>query len=301
MNSSSPTSDVPIRQQRSLSLRGLLPMASLVIVGVIWHGADRTSSGPAIGEKLCGTATQPATQPFKIRVATFNIHSGIGPDGKYDLDRTAQELRGVDLIALNEVRGPDWRGRTDQAEGLGQQLKMPWLFAPTERQWWHDHFGNGVLTSLPVSQWLRIPLPCSRGKGHRNALLLTVQTGDRPLHVLITHIDRSTDREAQLQSIAALFLSLAEPAILMGDLNSTAADPELIRLCQIPGITDTVAIHRPLESAGRIDWIITRGLRCTNSGTQDTAASDHPVVWAELELPASQKLTANACTSLSEN
>lgn len=267
------------------TFRPVLVVVALLVAGAVWHGSDRTSSGPAAGERLSGSGQQAAAIPLTIRVGSFNIHSGVGTDGRFDLERTAESLSGLDLIALNEVRGADLRGNADQAELLGKKLGLRWLFAPAERQWWHDHYGNALLTSLPVTHWQRIPLPCTHGKGYRNMLLLTVATGDRPLHVLTTHLDRGSDRAPQLQAVTSLFLSLAEPAILMGDLNSTTADPQLRTLCSTPGVEDVLSRNPAHDPPDRIDWIITRGLRCIGSAAWDGGASDHPLVRAELAIP----------------
>ena len=38
-----------------------------------------------------------------MKCVTYNIQYGIGLDGKYDLDRIIEAVRGADLIALQEV------------------------------------------------------------------------------------------------------------------------------------------------------------------------------------------------------
>ena len=37
------------------------------------------------------------------------------------------------------------------------------------------------------------------------------------------------------------------------------------------------------QAPPRIDWILARGLRTVDAGMRDQGASDHPLVWAELE------------------
>ncbi len=222
---------------------------------------------------------QTATARKTLRVGTFNIHSGIAiDDGKLDLDRTALQLEGVDLLGLNELRGGGLWREPNQAQLLGEKLKMPFLFAPTERRWGTEHFGNGMLCSLPVKNWLRIPLPGLAKKGLRNMLLASVDLGGRDVQVLITHVDAVTDREEQLRIVIAMFLSLDEPAILMGDLNSRADDEQLQALLGREGVQDVT------DGRGRIDWIITRGLQTIRAEVRETNASDHPLIWAEVRL-----------------
>jgi endonuclease/exonuclease/phosphatase family metal-dependent hydrolase len=135
-----------------------------------------------------------------------------------------------------------------------------------------------MLCSLEVKNWIRIPLPGRAKKGLRNMLLASVDFGGRNVQVLITHVDRFTDRKNQLRIIIAMFLSLNEPAILMGDLNSNADDEQLRALLATKGVRDVTNGH------GGVDWIITRGLRTIRAGIHETDASDHPMIWAQLRL-----------------
>lgn len=227
-----------------------------------------------------------------IRLGAFNIHGGKGTDGQRDLDRVANCLDGLDFIALNEVHGQTTLGTPDQAEQLGERLVMAWLFAPAERRWWHSEFGNGLLTNVPVAFWQRIPLPREFDRSWRNMVLVglecrTAKQEPYTIRVLLTHVNRRYDaeRQAQLQAVISLYLALAEPAVLLGDLNSTADDPQMQQLLQTPGVSDAVGEKCPTKTPGRIDWIIVRGLRCLEAGVRDDGASDHPLVWAELALP----------------
>jgi endonuclease/exonuclease/phosphatase family metal-dependent hydrolase len=215
-------------------------------------------------------------------VGTFNIHRGRNADGDFDLARTAACLQDLQVVGLNEVGGAYWWQEGDQAELLGRQLHLPWLFAPTTRRWWRDDFGNGLLCSLPVGSWRRVLLTCTRGKGYRNYTLAELQWDRRTLSLLVTHLDRVQDRAAQLKTVIEAFLTLPEPALLMGDLNSAADDPQLQRLLSTAGIHDTVAEGLGGDAPRRIDWILARGLRGVAAGVVDTGASDHPLVWAEL-------------------
>ncbi len=83
---------------------------------------------------------------------------------------------------------------------------------------------------------------CRVDRTHRNAVLLAMEHQGRTIHVLVTHITRRYDseRQAQLRSVIAMYLSLDEPALLLGDMNSDAKDPQIRQLLQTPGITDPV-------------------------------------------------------------
>lgn len=271
------------RPSRRRHLRWLIPL--LLVAGIGLWGYIPTPTGPAAGTVLSGNAIRATTRPT-LRLATFNIHSGRNVAGEFNLSKTAAVLKGFDLIALNEVRGKNILTDQDQTQILGEKLNMQWLFAPTENRWWHEEFGNGVLSALTVLDWRRIPLAGSFGRGKRNILILRLKLQGKSVNVLITHIDRGNDHQRQLQAVLEEFKNVAEPAVLMGDFNGEAADPYVMPILQTPGVKDAVAtVMGSKAPANRIDWIFTRGLEAVSAGVEENDASDHPLVWAELKLP----------------
>jgi endonuclease/exonuclease/phosphatase family metal-dependent hydrolase len=273
--------------RRSTKRFGLLALATAI--ALVWAGYRRTPCGSEAGtafQYVPSPETLAAEKPT-FRVGTFNIHGGQGRDGRLDLERTAGCLAGLDFAGLNEVYEGHFWEEAGQAEILGRRSQSAWLFAPAEHRWGHDHFGNAALTSLAVRSWQRIPLPRRYGPSCRNLLLVSLDYRGRTIRAIVTHLDRSDDRDRsrQLQLAAELFLSLAEPAMLLGDMNTTADEPPLKRLLASPGVGDPVAEILGEKTPRRIDWILTRGLETVDAGLIDAGASDHPCVWAELRLP----------------
>jgi endonuclease/exonuclease/phosphatase family metal-dependent hydrolase len=269
-------------------------LVAVLMICIIWNGLERIPTGPAEGVRFAGAAPRPQADRTTIRVGTFNIHGGKGRDGRMDLSRTADCLKDLDLIALNEVHGSFLRQEDNQAALLGSWLNLAWLFAPTQRQWWPGEFGNGILTSLQVIHWQRIPLPGKTRGRHRNAVLAQLLHGDHNINILVTHIDRQFDQPAQLRTIFSLFLALAEPAILLGDLNATDEDPLVRKFLATPGVVDPVGGLLAEAQSNRIDWIFTRGLQAETAALCDNDASDHPCVRAELSIsPATLHLPDN--------
>ncbi len=267
----------------------------LLCGGLVWHASLRQPTGPAFGTRLEGEknladARQGAFARKTLRLATFNVHSCYGEDGRYDVDRIAVALKNADFVALNEVGGVDWPGEGDQASLLGQKLGMASLFAPSVRQWHFREFGNGFLTKAPIVSWQRIPLPRKLDLSYRNMVLVrlsasTEKSPDREIQVLITHLNQRYDEERrnQLEAAASLFLSLKEPAVLLGDLNSTEAEPIIEKLKKSSGVVDPLELAPREKTADHIDWILLRGLKAVAAGIEKTDASDHPVVWTEIE------------------
>jgi|SRR5579871_4615855 len=253
--------------------------------GIVWCFWLELPSGPAKGTKLNGQIPTRSAARDKIRVGTYNIHGGKGTDGKRDLDRIADTLHELDFIGLNEVHGAVlWTGK-DQAATLGQKLGMAWLYAPTEQCWSGTHFGSAILSRVPVAQWERIPLEFHDGNGFRNVVESRIPYSAGVVQIMVTHLDRRTDRHTQLSTVFKRFLEIDGPAVLMGDLNTTVEDPQIRALLETPGVIDCVGTHVSADPPKRIDWIFARGLRCVDAGLTAVGPSDHPHAWAELELP----------------
>lgn len=262
---------------------GLIAIAA---VGVIWDASNRVPSDATEPLIWRGEFIEPSPATT-LRLASFNIHGGRGPDDDtVDLKQTAALLArlDLDLAGLYEVHG-GFRG--DQALILGNQLEMASIFAGTEYRYWHDHFGNALLSNVPVDSVIRIDLPCTQPKRFRNALMATLELDGTPVHVIAAHLDTRVDHDRQFAQVAALFQALEAPAVLMGDLNCTAEDPLLAELLANPEVADAIAAAGGEQSQqGRIDHILVRGLTVKAADVVKSDVSDHPLVWAELALPS---------------
>jgi len=276
------------RSRRLLS--GLLLL--MIIGGVVYEGADRDPADPTrpLVYSRYGIIVQdlpPKTPPLtseELTVVSFNIHSGKGTDGVTDLNRISKLLEGCNLAGLYEVRNPVW-GK-DQSAQIAELIYSDSWFAATERHWYHEHFGNALLSRVAVTDVQRLPLPGTRGKAFRNAILAYIPWQDQTLKVLAVHIDREQDRERQLKLVTQLFQALEAPAILMGDLNTTIDDPLLQSLRTTPGVQsplhDTMGDTVP---AGTIDWMFTKGLSTVSAELLENEASDHPALKVRVRLP----------------
>src|SRR5262245_50902763 len=67
-----------------------------------------------------------------MQLASYNIQYGFGKDGRNDLARSAGEIRGADVIALQEVER-HWQrtGFVDQPAELARLLpEYHWVYGP---------------------------------------------------------------------------------------------------------------------------------------------------------------------------
>jgi endonuclease/exonuclease/phosphatase family metal-dependent hydrolase len=257
----------------------------LLLGGLAYYVSWPAPTGPCCGAGAAGQVERPPSNRTTLRIATFNIHGGKGRDDRRDLDRTAENLADLDFVALQEAVGPAPWESEGQVEQLARAAGMAWLFTPAERRWLSWKYGNGLLTALPLGSWRQIPLAGAHDGSFRNAVVIDVEFGGRTVHVLLTHLTQrdDRDRQSQLETVLAMFRDLPAPAVLLGDLNTMADDPQIEHLLATPDIVDPLrALGK--DTPGRIDWIIVRGLRPVAAGTRDNGASDHPLLWAELEL-----------------
>ncbi len=250
---------------------------------IVWDGADRKAADATRPIMMSPNVAIERSRPQTLKVASFNIHGGKGTDGVRNVSRIAELLTDVDVSGLYEVRASSGENTPNQAAAIANANKLSWLFAPSERRWWTDHFGNGLTYRIPVRSAIRIPLVNTRGKAYRNAILATAEMQGVDVRIIAVHIDREQDRLAQLESVIELFLGLQPPCVLMGDLNTTMSDSMIDKLINTSGVRSP--LHDNTEQVlpeGNIDWIFTRGLRTVSARLVDNRASDHPVLRAEL-------------------
>lgn len=169
-----------------------------------------------------------------LHAATFNIRHGMGMDGRLDLSRTAAAIRALccDVLALQEVDVSTTRAAgMDQAAELGRLAGMAVRFGAA-MPFAGGHYGNAVLSRLPLGPARVIPLP---GCEPRCVLAVDVSWEGGDYAFLATHLDLDADsRLASLPALADLAgKELAgRPFLLAGDFNAAADDPVTRGLCR---------------------------------------------------------------------
>ncbi|MDT6983113.1 endonuclease/exonuclease/phosphatase family protein [Streptomyces lusitanus] len=243
-----------------------------------------------------------------LRVATYNIHAGAGEDQVFDLDRTADALRGLhaDVIGLQEV-DVHWGERSafvDEARALAGKLRMRVFFAPIydldpaaeggERR----RYGVAVLSRHPVlhaenheitrlSTQTPDPVPAP-APGFAE---IVIRVKGVRTHVYSTHLDYRADPSIRAAQVADMLDVLADdrgPRILLGDFNAEPSAPELAPLWHTlrDAAPDAGLTYPAVAPQKRIDLItVSHGITVTGARTHATAASDHRPVVADLRLP----------------
>jgi endonuclease/exonuclease/phosphatase family metal-dependent hydrolase len=146
-----------------------------------------------------------------MKLVSFNIQYGVGRDGAVNLDRTAEAVRGADVIALQEVER-HWR-RTDLADQPQELSKrLPdhyWVFGANldmdasyrgqdgrlvNRR---KQFGTMVLSKTPIAMSRNFPLPkhgaLAQHSIQQGLLEAVVETAAGPLRVYSVHLSHLSD------------------------------------------------------------------------------------------------------------
>ncbi len=230
-----------------------------------------------------------------VRVATWNIHGGVGNDRRYDPARIIAVLRGVrcDIVALQEVASLALHG-----EFLRQLHDALGLHVVTGRTLTRRNaeFGNALLSRFPVVRNQSIELTVGHHEP-RNAIDAWLDVDGREVRVVATHLGlRPAERREQVRRILdALAAGPRSVTVLMGDLNewylwgrplrwlharfaSTAAPP-------------TFPARRPVLALDRI-WAypserLTRV--ATHRSVLARVASDHLPLLAQLSLDGAMR------------
>lgn len=157
-----------------------------------------------------------------LRIATYNIHSSVGVDGRHEPGRIARVIRRIcpDLIGLQEVDYGYWvRGDGEKLDVLENDTGLKIFCGPTLIR--HlSSYGNALLTKLPVSRLRRIDLSVP-GYEPRGALVAYLEVDNRSLRTIVTHFGlRKAEREKQLRVLQEILdENDADLTILLGDFN----------------------------------------------------------------------------------
>lgn len=163
--------------------------------------------------------------PFRLSLATWNVHGFVGADGRRDAERVARVLHSLDadVVALQEVdAGPS--AEADAFETLGPALGFTAIPGPTLTRP-DGRYGNLLLSRRPLRNVRRLDLS-QPGLEPRGAIEATLEVDGVPVRVFATHLGLAR-RERAVQA-RRLCDALDAPAggpveaglvVLLGDLN----------------------------------------------------------------------------------
>lgn len=157
---------------------------------------------------------------MNLTVATYNIHSCIGTDKRFDPARTAQVIKEIDadVIALQEVDYTIFED-LDILNYLARETCLAPIEGPTLKRE-TGHYGNGILTRLPIREVTQIELSANR-REPRGAIDAILDWNGQTLHVVATHLGLwPGERRQQVVTLVDRFDRKPQGnLLLLGDLN----------------------------------------------------------------------------------
>ena len=229
---------------------------------------------------------------MKLKVASYNIHKGVGLDRRRDPDRILTILREIDadVIALQEA---------DRRFGQRQAVLTPHLLEE-HGDWkavgigmraasmgWH---GNAILVrkSAEIVACEPVHLPALEPRG---AVMVDVRLGRDTVRVVGMHLDLSgLWRRKQAHAILAHVAASTHrhPTVMMGDLNEWSRAAGCLRDFgadfRFAETGPSFHARRPIARLDRI--MVSREIGIAACGVHQSAAarvaSDHLPIWAEL-------------------
>lgn len=163
--------------------------------------------------------TEPDLNPWPVTIATYNIHSGVGTDGRFAPERIVgvlQEMQ-ADIVALQEV--PLGGGHFPNVlkmlqEATGHFVTEGFTFSVSGRR-----YGNAVISRYPIMATRAIDISFG-SREPRGALDADINCHGHPLRVIATHLGLSlAERRDQIRKLLQAFDTDQMPVILLGDLN----------------------------------------------------------------------------------
>jgi endonuclease/exonuclease/phosphatase family metal-dependent hydrolase len=240
----------------------------------------------------------------ELRVATFNIHHGVGIDGVLDLARIAAtiERTGAEVVGLQEV-DRHWSERSnfvDQATWLADVLDMDLAFGanldldPPAAGAPRRQFGTAILSAHRIRATTNTLLPRPLGGEQRGLLEALIKVRGIPVRVFNTHLqhDSQVERLAQVARIREVLATTEESVVLLGDLNATPDTPEIAGLTDrlvdawvTAGVGDGFTFDAATPHA-RIDYVMSSdNVVARTAAVVTTDAADHLPVVVDLALP----------------
>ncbi len=182
--------------------------------------------------KIQAPDTNPLHEPREtaLKILSYNIHSCLNLNGRYNPNRTANVIAGLSphIVALQEVDAERKRSHfIHQAAYLADCLNMTYQFFPIMENV-GEKYGLAILSRFPIIDLKCNYLPAApfgKPREKRGFMMALIDAPLGPIRVFNTHFSlHARDRVPQAQGLLQDHLisknSSQEPVVLCGDLNA---------------------------------------------------------------------------------
>lgn len=184
---------------------------------IVYGGTTTTTPPPT-------TSTSTST----LKVMHWNIHYGLGTDGRYGMDKYVDWIVKInpDLVSLNEVeKYVSYHGNENQPAVLASKLSArtgrTWYYHFAQRygDWSSNGGGNLILSRFPILAKSQLALSYNR-----SAALATVSVNGRNINFISTHLANKSEgagyRATQILQLLSWSRGFSEQKIVAGDFNA---------------------------------------------------------------------------------
>lgn len=253
---------------------------------------------------LCGCSfqtkdiTEYGNPGFPLKVMSYNIHVAKGMDGKFSLERIADEIlgSGADVAGLQEVDRFTLRNPLDEMKKLEELTGYYGVFS-RNLDFQGGEYGIAILSRYPIVDHRSIHFPVTGDMEPRGALAVKSEPPDGPAFwVVTTHLGTDKTGREQLNQVNFMKKWLYKiddgaPFIITGDFNREPETETILEMGEeyedlwlIAGEGNGFTFNVK-EPSRRIDYIFIKPehlKKCMNIKVPETNGSDHRPVVAEI-------------------
>jgi endonuclease/exonuclease/phosphatase family metal-dependent hydrolase len=223
-------------------------------------------------------APAPTSGAAQMRVLMWNLHHGVGTDGKYNIDRIATWMAKMtpDVIVLNEVEKYTGWGNEDQPARYKSLMQSKtgktWYshFSQEFGRWTSNGKGHLILSKYPLESVSHTTITASDGlNGAGAASQATIIVNGRTINFVLSHLDpySKSMRLTQARDVIRWAAGFAENRILAGDMNAWPDQTSIAEYRKTYTDSWTAAVNKKTATApsnitpfgatksGRIDYI----------------------------------------------
>lgn len=287
-------------------------LLGVLVVSLPGRAASEAEPGADLQPEVRHLVPPSSLVPDKIRLVTFNVHSGRDLPALAESIGAHPTLRNADIFLLQEIESYESEGAS-RTRKLAEALQFNYVYAPARATDEGGTHGLAILSRFPLSDIEVLPLKqydLNYKTRRRIALAATLDVAGRPLRVYNLHLDtrlNTKDRLEQLRPVVEA--ALAQPVadvVIGGDFNTNAFRwlfhvLPIFRSDQAGAVDDFMkenGFETPFAEAGptsrkrllrfRLDSLYSRGLPVGKFGVERSVeSSDHVPLWMELLWPAS--------------
>lgn len=161
-------------------------------------------------------------QEVKLKLMSYNIHRGIGRNGRLDLNAVADVINASNatIIALQEVERHSIRTVfQDQIKQLSVKTEMNYAYGKSINVL-NGEYGNGILSRYPIEEYKAYELPSFSER--RTVLRAVINVEGLKVAIYNTHLGlNESERKEQIDYIIQMTSEEKLEYVLMGDMNSS--------------------------------------------------------------------------------